>query len=198
MSVGTHGRGDIPPGAPGPETARHWAQGGEGSAALNQPDDVPDHIPGRVPHRDSGPYRLLALVAGTLILALIAVTCIDVVGRYVLNRPFGGAYELTQMLLAALVFVALPLTSADGAHVEVDLALHLFPRPVQRGMARLAGVVSAVALAYFAWRLLRLGMTQLSEGARSASMGLPMAPLAFLAAASCAVSALVMALRTPE
>ncbi|KGJ21070.1 C4-dicarboxylate ABC transporter permease [Paracoccus sanguinis] len=159
---------------------------------------MPDHIPGRVPHRDSRPYRALAAAAGALILALIAVTCIDVFGRYLMNRPFGGAYELTQMLLAALVFAALPLTSTDGGHVEVDLALHLFPPPVQRGMARLAGIVSAVALAYFAWRLARIGMAQLAEGTRSASLALSMAPLAFLGAASCAVSAVVMALRTPE
>ena len=65
-------------------------------------------------------------------------------------------------------------------------------------MARLAGIVSAVALAYFAWRLARIGMAQLAEGTRSASLALPMAPLAFLGAASCAVSAVVMALRTPE
>ena len=40
--------------------------------------------------------------------------------------------------------------------------------------------------------------TMLAEGTRSASLALPMAPLAFLGAASCAVSAVVMALRTPE
>ena len=61
-----------------------------------------------------------------------------------------------------------------------------------------AGIVSAVALAFFAWRLARIGMAQLVEGTRSASLALPMAPLAFLGAASCAVSAVVMALRTPE
>lgn len=115
-----------------------------------------------------------------------------------MNRPFGGAYELTQILLAALVFAALPLTSADGGHVEVDLALHLFPLPVQRAMARIAGLVSAVALAYFAWRLVRIGLTQAAEHTPSASLALPMAPLAFLAAASCAGSAVVMAARRPE
>ena len=197
MSGGPESRGGrtAPPGVTPDD---HWSHGGHGPAALNQPADVPDHIPGRVPHRDSRPYRALAAAAGALILALIAVTCIDVFGRYLMNRPFGGAYELTQMLLAALVFAALPLTSTDGGHVEVDLALHLFPPPVQRGMARLAGIVSAVALAYFAWRLARIGMAQLAEGTRSASLALQMAPLAFLSAASCAVSAVVMALRTPE
>ena len=113
-------------------------------------DPAPDMIPGRVPHRQAPWYRALAAIAALLIALMIGVTCIDVIGRYLLDRPFGGAYELTQILLAAQVFVALPLTTADGGHVEVDLALHLFPRRVQVLMGRFAGYVSALALAYFA------------------------------------------------
>lgn len=155
---------------------------------------LPDMIPGRPAHRQAGWYRLLALLAALLILCLIAVTCIDVTGRYLLNRPFGGAYELTQMLLAALVFVALPLTTADGGHVEVDLVLYMLPKRAQRVLGRLAGFVSALVLAYFAWRLVLIGVSQIGEGTRSASLALPMAPLAFLAAVSCAVSAVIMLL----
>lgn len=161
-------------------------------------DPAPDMIPGRMPHRRARWYGALAAIAAVLIALMIGVTCIDVIGRYLLNRPFGGAYELTQMLLAALVFVALPLTTADGGHVEVDLALHLFPRPVQALLGRLAGWVSAVALAYFAWRLVIIGLDQWHEGTRSASLMLPMAPLAFVAAASCAVSAAILILRPAE
>lgn len=140
-------------------------------------------------------YRILAAASALLILSLIAVTCVDVIGRYLFNRPFGGAYELTQMLLAALVFSALPLTSSDGGHVEVDLALHLVPRRLQLLFGRVAAMVSAVVLAYFAWRLILIGIDQMETGARSASLALPMAPLAWLGAASCAVSAIAMILR---
>lgn len=158
-------------------------------------DPAPDMIPGRTPHRRAPWYRALAGVAALLIVALIGVTCVDVIGRYALNRPFGGAYELTQILLAALVFIALPLTTADGGHVEVDLALHLLSRRVQRVLGRLAGAVASVALAFFAWRLVVIGMDQLHDGTRSASLAIPMAPLAFLAAVSCAVSAILILLR---
>lgn len=160
-----------------------------------RPEVIPDMIPGRMPHGQALWYRLLAAMAALLILSLIAVTCIDVVGRYLLNRPFGGAFELTQMLLAALVFVALPLTTADGGHVEVDLALHLLPAPAQVVLGWLAGLVSAAVLGFFTWRLVLIGMAQLHEGTRSASLALPMAPLAFLAAISCAVSAVAVLMK---
>ncbi|MFV0294455.1 MAG: TRAP transporter small permease [Paracoccus sp. (in: a-proteobacteria)] len=161
-------------------------------------DPGADAPPGRVPHRQAYWYRALAAAAALLIMALIGVTCVDVIGRYLLNQPFGGAYELTQMLLAALVFVALPLTTADGGHVEVDLALHLFSGRVQVLMGRLAGYVSALALVCFAWRLVIIGVDQWHGGTRSASLMLPMAPLAFLAAASCTFSAVILLLRREE
>lgn len=157
-------------------------------------DPAPNMIPGRTPHQLAGWYRALVAIAALLIALLIGVTCVDVIGRYILNRPFGGAYELTQMLLAALVFVALPLTTADGGHVEVDLALHVLPTRLQHLLGRLAELISAFALAYFAWRLALIGSTHLHEGTRSASLALPMAPLAFLAAASCALSAMILLL----
>ncbi|MDO5528933.1 MAG: TRAP transporter small permease [Paracoccus sp. (in: a-proteobacteria)] len=156
------------------------------------------HIPGRAPHRMTPAYRALASIAALLILLMIVVTCVDVVGRYIFNRPFAGAFELTQLLLGALVFTALPLTGADGGHVEVDLALHLLPPPVQRLLGRIAGVIAGVALAYFAWRLTKIGIQQLGTGQRTSSLAIPMAPLAFLAAASCAVSAVISVLRRPE
>ena len=146
-------------------------------------------------HRQAVWYRLLAAASALLIIMLIGVTCIDVVGRYLFNRPFGGAYELTQILLAALVFVALPLTSRDGGHVEVDLALHLFSARMQGVLARVAGIISALVLCYFAYRLVLIGLDQLHAGTRSASLALPMAPLAFLAAASCLVSSIAVLLR---
>lgn len=158
----------------------------------------PDLIPGRTPHKQAPWYRLLAGVAALLIALLIGVTCVDVIGRYLMNRPFGGAYELTQILLGALVFVAMPLTSADGGHVEVDLVLHVMARRVQRILGRVAAAVSAVVLVYFAWRLTVIGLDQVHDNTRSASLAVPMAPLAFLGAASCAVSAVAMILRREE
>lgn len=165
-------------------------------AGYGQEDPAPEQATRtRVPPSRRLWYRLLAAVAALLIVLLIGVTCVDVIGRYALNRPFGGAYELTQILLAALVFVALPLTSANGGHVEVDLALHMLPRAVQRFLGRLAGLISAAVLVYFAWRLALIGLTQLDEGTRSASLAIPMAPLAFLAALSCLGSAIAMMTR---
>lgn len=139
--------------------------------------------------------RTLGLLCGLLLTSLIALTCTDVVTRYWFNAPVNGAFELTELLLAALIFAALPLTTAAGQHVEVDLLAGLASRPARRVMNGLAALVSGVVLAVIAWRLTLHGLRLFDDGAVTNSLALPLAPVAWLAALSCAASAVIALLR---
>ena len=48
--------------------------------------------------------QLLKVLAGTLMFSLMALTFIDVVGRYAFNRPIPSASEVIEMTLALLIF----------------------------------------------------------------------------------------------
>lgn len=144
-----------------------------------------------------GRLALEAIAAG-LVTGLILVTCIDVVGRYMFNSPLSGAYEMVQCLLGALVFVALPLTTAKGGHVEVDLLLPLLPEQVNRVLGRLAGAISALVLLYFAYRLALLASDQFHTKLATSALGFQLWYLAAVGTASCAVSAAIALLRRTE
>jgi TRAP-type C4-dicarboxylate transport system permease small subunit len=139
--------------------------------------------------------RSLGGAAALILFALVAVTCVDVVGRYFLDAPLRGAFELTEVLVAALVFAALPLTTERGEHVEVDLLAGLFTVPIGRLVAAFAGLFSAALLATFAWRLATHAMRTLEDGAVTNALEIPLAPFGFLAAFSCLVSAFIAFLR---
>ncbi|QDL94269.1 TRAP transporter small permease (plasmid) [Paroceanicella profunda] len=133
--------------------------------------------------------RALAALSTVLILALTLVTCVDVVGRYWFNAPLPGAFELTELMLGALVFAALPLTTRDGGHVEVDLVGMLMGARGGAVLTAFGNVFAALVLAVFAWRLgveaLRLG----EDGSVTNALRLPMAPVAWFAAFACLLSA---------
>lgn len=139
--------------------------------------------------------RALGLLCGLLLFGLIALTCTDVITRYWFNAPINGAFELTELLLAALIFAALPLTTAAGQHVEVDLLAGLASRPARRVMNKLAALISSAVLAVIAWRLTLHGLRLFEDGAVTNSLTLPLAPVAWLAALSCAASAVIALLR---
>jgi len=141
---------------------------------------------------------VLEAIAAGLVTGLILVTCIDVIGRYAFNNPLTGAYEITQVLLGALVFVAMPLTTGKGGHVEVDLLVPLLPAAVRRALARVGGAVAALVMAYFAWRLVILTQDQFHTQLATSGLGIKLWYLGVIGSLSFAVSAVVAILRRPE
>ena len=137
--------------------------------------------------------RLLQLVAALLLLVMMAVTFVDVIGRYVFNSPLPGAFELTEVLLALVVFVGLPIVTARREHVTVDLLTGRLPGRLRQGLARAALAVTAGVLAVFAWRLAILGRDYSAYGDATVYLGIPLGPVAVVMAVLAGISALVAA-----
>jgi TRAP-type C4-dicarboxylate transport system permease small subunit len=146
---------------------------------------------------DIGPLlqNTLGLGAALLLFSLVLITCVDVVGRYFFSSPLKGAFELTEVLLAALVFTALPLTTERKEHVEVDLLDVFLGERASRYLSAFAGLFSAALLATLAWRLASHAVSAAEDGSVTNALSIPLAPFGFLAAFSCLVSAFIAFLR---
>lgn len=137
----------------------------------------------------------LGILSILLLAGLALLTCVDVVARYWFNSPVNGAYELTEMMLCALVFSALPMTTARGEHVEVDLFASMAGRHLRRFLYALGNAISALVLFALSWRLGVHGARLVEEGAVTNSLELPLGPLGYAAALSCCLSGLVALFR---
>jgi TRAP-type C4-dicarboxylate transport system permease small subunit len=101
---------------------------------------------------------LLGYAAAAVMLFLMLLTCVDVVGRYFLNKPLTGGFELTEVLLASLIFAGLPLVTLRGDHITVDLFDPVTPDWLFRIQHALASLIGAACTGYLAWCLwLRAG-----------------------------------------
>lgn len=92
--------------------------------------------------------RALGLAAGVLVMALILLTCIDVAWRNIDGHSVPGAYEYSEVVLVALVFLSLAWTQKVDGHVSIDLVTRALPERASR-MLQAAGMV--VALAVLSW-----------------------------------------------
>ena len=95
----------------------------------------------------------LGHVAAVLMLCLMLLTCADVVGRYFFNKPMTGGFELTEVLLAALIFAGLPLVTLRGDHITVDLFDPVTPDWLFRIQHALASLIGAACTGCLSWRL---------------------------------------------
>ncbi len=137
--------------------------------------------------------RVLGVLAAVLLFGMAAMTTADVIGRDFLGVGVPGSYELTSLLLAALIFVGLPLTTQREEHVAVDLIDMAAPPRVIRFLKGVMGVLSAAVLAFQAWQLWVRGMRRGQDGSHTNVLRFPLAPVAYLMAATTAVAALVQA-----
>ncbi|WP_212523558.1 TRAP transporter small permease subunit [Actibacterium sp. MT2.3-13A] len=68
------------------------------------------------------------VLAALALFILMVMTFADVMLRSILNAPIEAATELTRILMAVMVFAVMPVISARGDHISVDLTDSIFLR----------------------------------------------------------------------
>ena len=94
---------------------------------------------------------ILGGAASAILLAMMLLTFVDVVARYVFNRPLRGAFEVTELMLVVLIFAGLPLVSYAGEHALMDFIDRLLGARPQRRLERLVQAACAAVMFLLAW-----------------------------------------------
>ena len=94
---------------------------------------------------------LLGVAASAILLAMMAITVVDVIARYAFSRPLRGAFEVTELMLLVLIFAGLPLVSFSDEHAVMDFIDRLLGPRGQRGLERLVQVGNAAFMFLLAW-----------------------------------------------
>jgi TRAP-type C4-dicarboxylate transport system permease small subunit len=84
---------------------------------------------------------------------MMVLTFFDVVGRYLLNRPIRGAFEVTELALLVLIFAGLPLVSHADEHVTMDFIDRLLPARVVRVWVRVMHAICAAIMFFLCWQV---------------------------------------------
>ena len=94
---------------------------------------------------------LLGVVASAVLFAMMALTVVDVVARYVFNRPLRGAFEVTELMLLVLIFAGLPLVSFSDEHATMDFIDRVLGSRAQRWLERGVQLVNGAFMLLLAW-----------------------------------------------
>lgn len=115
--------------------------------------------------------RLITLVEGLLAALLgvmVLLTFADVIGRHLLNHPIYGANDITEHLMALIVFAGLPLVTRARGHLSVDLFDQIILSPRFRIWHQAVDLLMAVILGLIA--------SQYLEASKEAWMILEVSP----------------------
>ena len=135
----------------------------------------------------------LRIFAGLLLLSMMALTVVDVIGRYLFSAPVGGAFEATEVMLALVVFAGLPIVTGRREHIAVSLFLDRLPERARAGLAFAGDVLVLLLLAGAAFLLYRKGADLSAWGDATVLLGIPLGPVAYALAAFAALAVLAAA-----
>lgn len=138
---------------------------------------------------------MLEGVAGATLFGMMLLTTADVGGRYFFNAPILGTVELTQQMLAALVFLSLPVVCWRQEHVSIDLLDAIFPVKFIWVREVLVNLIVTTALWVMAQNVWKLAERAFSWGDVTEFLRIPQGHLVGLIAVMLALSALLTLIR---
>ncbi len=94
---------------------------------------------------------LLGAAAAAILFAMMLLTTVDVVARYIFSRPVRGAFEVTELMLVVLIFAGLPLVSFSDEHAVMDFIDRVLTARAGRGLQGLVQAANAAFMFLLAW-----------------------------------------------
>ncbi len=119
-------------------------------------------------------FALPRLIAGLLVLTIVAVTGANVVARYVFLAPFFWAEEVLTYVMIAFVYIAAILVTWDGHHLKMDILLRALKTPWREAVNLLSTILFIAVCAFIVVQSFEVTVLQAEFGKRSVAAEIPM------------------------
>jgi len=116
----------------------------------------------------------LGSVGAGVIFALMLVAGVDVVGRYVFNRPLLGAFELSELALAIMVLFGWGYNQAIKGHIDIDLLYKRLPHSAQTVLDFLTPLLGLALFIFISWQAINFMMDSIGWHETTEMLHLPM------------------------
>ena len=134
---------------------------------------------------------VLGWIMGLTLFCMMCLTFVDVTGRYLFNAPVPAAFEITQLMLAIVVFSGLPVITKRESHVSISLVEQTLVGWSKKVQCIVVSLVSAIALGWTSACVWGQGELLLRHGDYTAYLNIKLAPFAFAYSILIALAALV-------
>jgi len=120
----------------------------------------------------AGTSTALKFLGACCLVGMMALTCIDVVGRY-FGHPVFGSVELVIFMAALATALALPYTHAVNGHIGVEVLVRLFSERTRQIIELCTNVLGLALMGIVSWQMLLYAETMRASGQVSMNLELP-------------------------
>lgn len=135
--------------------------------------------------------RGLTLLCAAILFVMMLLTISDVALRYLFNAPLRGAYELTELSLAMLIYSGLPLVSLRNQHVTTDFLDRYLDRKGQKITAVFIHIICGLGLVGVGWVVWMKAIAIGAAGDTTLVRGIVLAPFVYVISVLIFITAVV-------
>ena len=121
----------------------------------------------------------LTWIGGAALLAMMVVTCVDVIGAKVFNRPIQGSIDAVMLFQLLAISFAGASTLLVDKHVSVEFFVMLLPRRVAPVVHVVIHLLGWAVFGIVVWRLSVYGYSLQEGGELSPTVRIPLYPFAY-------------------
>jgi len=134
---------------------------------------------------------VLGVAASAILFAMMLLTFVDVVARYLFNFPLRGGFEVTELMLLVLIFAGLPLVSHADEHVTMDFIDRVLTPRATAVVVRAVHLLCAAVMFFLAWQVWLKARTIGGYGDTTDVIKIPISPFVYFMAAMIGLTGLV-------
>ncbi len=120
-------------------------------------------------------------ISGVMLFGIAAFIFIDVICRYIFNRPITGSQEIIELVIVLVLYFGLPYSTYCRSHVRVDALITHFPYKARMITLGIMTLLCMLVSGPIAVQLYRQGFNVLARGASTAILKIKHWPFYFLA-----------------
>lgn len=113
----------------------------------------------------------LAMIA---LVIMMVTTCVDVLLRFLFNRPIRGAYDIVEASLVVFVFHGMSASFFARKNIVIDIIDSVVAPGLERFLVRMSDVVSVILLLVVTVAMISPALQAYDYGDRKLELGLPL------------------------
>jgi TRAP-type C4-dicarboxylate transport system permease small subunit len=136
--------------------------------------------------------RWVSYAGMAMAIIMMLMVVVDVVMRFVLNKPILGSVELASYMLSIMAFTAIPFVESEEEHIVIPLLFDRFPKKVRLFVNTLVSVIGLGILVLIGLASYLLAAEYLHRGKVTQVLSIPLYPFVFIAALCISLYAIIL------
>ncbi len=96
--------------------------------------------------------RITAISGAVILMAMMLLTVMDVLLRFLFHRPIMGSLEITQVMMVSISFITMIYSTVQKCHIKVDILTSYIPKPIQQIIDSIFYLICIVFFVIISWK----------------------------------------------